>query len=372
MSNDPLKDIYFFSVPEEMFPIEDVPIDPKKLLPIELNMEQVKPENFQFKWEMVSAAMLKVLAYKPDHEDAEYYRKILRVSNPNLVLELMDAAIVKMEQEDFALAEEIYKSLINYEPENLSHELNIAILYEHQGHTYRASKKIDLSNEYFFKAFHLYKKLSEKNLHDEDLYFQYGLMLYNKKDFIQAEENFKSYLEIGSNKDRKCFIKDLLKKIDENNKKDELFLDAVDDMRMQKPDEAIKKIKEYIKIEPEFWNAWFILGWAYRKKEKYEEAFEAFEKSLELGCDRVDVYNELGICLLEMDDYKESREYLLKAVNKEPKNIKFLSNLGMVFFLENNLKEAKKYFKKVIKKDPNDSMANYYLKQIELKFSSSK
>ena len=362
--NEPLKNIVYISLPENLQSYKNLPLEPSILLPVEIDPDNGYSDISNLSWEMIIAAMLKILAHNPKHDNAEYFRTLILTIRPDVNSEMTNAAIVKVREKDFDIAEEIFLSLTNLLPEDLTPLLNLSLLYEERADSYSAIGKDDLSELYNEQAFESYKKLLEKAPESEDVNFNFGLFYLKRSNFDKASLHLEKFLSISTDNKKNKKVKEILSQINSKKNTDELFFTAYDSIRMGKEDEAIEKITEYLKIESDVWNAWFLLGWAYRRKEMYAEGAEAFKKALSLGSDQQDLYNELAICLMELGRLDESREYLLTALKSEPENIKLLSNLGIVSLKENNTEAAVEYFRAVLDIAPDDRIAAEYLAKL--------
>ena len=361
---DPLQNIVYISLPDEMQSYKLLPIDPSILLPVEINPDSGYSDITNLSWEMIIAAMMKILAHNPSHENAGYYRELIKTLRPDINSEMTNAAIAKAQEKDFDIAEEIFLSLKNLFPEDTTPLLNLALLFEERADSYGSIEHNSLEESYNEKAFSAYKELLALNPELPDSHFNFGLFSLKRSNFDKAAEHLDFFLSHSNDTKRKNRVKDILEQIKHKNNADDLFYSAYDAIRMGKEDEAISKIQEYLKIESDVWNAWFLLGWAYRRKKMYKEGAEAFKKALKLGSDQIDLFNELAICLMELGKLVESREYLLKALKIEPENIKILSNLGIVSMKEENTSAAREYFKSVLMLNPDDKIAADYLTRL--------
>ena len=115
--SNPLESIYFINIPKlELSSCNSFEIDPTIPLPVQkktgetgdnFNPKEIKPEQ-------ILAGMLTILAYDSKNTQLDYYRSLLKKIKPNLKKELCEAAILKTKNEDFDLAEEIFRALIGY------------------------------------------------------------------------------------------------------------------------------------------------------------------------------------------------------------------------------------------------------------------
>ena len=125
--SSPLESIYYINIPENFVPSNDsFKIDPKIQLPVQIkdsesagsfNPEEITPEQ-------ILAGILTVLAYDLKNENLDYYRSIIKQVKPDIKKELCEAAIIKTKNEDFELAEEIFRALHGYDPEDKAIILN--------------------------------------------------------------------------------------------------------------------------------------------------------------------------------------------------------------------------------------------------------
>jgi len=361
---DPLKNIVFISIPDNIKNIDKLPIDPAILLPVEIDPDNGYSDITNLSWEMIIAAALKILAHDPAHENADYFRSIITAIKPDIKKELTDAAIVKAGEKEFDIAEELFLSLTSLFEADFTSELNLSLLYDECADAYMALGKTELSDHYNELAFNAYKKLLADHPDSADAHFNFGLFFLKRSNFEKTSLHLEFFLKNSDDEKKKKKVVDILNQINSKQETDEHFFKAFDLIKMGKEEEAIDEIKEFIKTSPEVWNAWFLLGWAYRRKEMYSEGVEAFQKALELGSDQIDLYNELAICQMELGCFEESRKNLLIALKMEPESIKILSNLGIVSLKSENPDAAKKYFKDVLALEPDDRIAADYLSRI--------
>ncbi|MDC7226707.1 MAG: tetratricopeptide repeat protein [Spirochaetales bacterium] len=361
---DPLKNIVYISLPEKMNSYDLLPIDPAVLLPIEIDPDNGLADISNLSWEMIIAAILKIFAYNPHHENIDYLRELTFAVRPDIVEEMTTAAIAKAGEKEFDIAEEVFRALINLTHGEMTSLLNLSLLYEERADSYAAVGKNDLVEEYNEKAFDTYKKLLEAAPESADAHFNFGMFYLKRNNFVKAYEHLDFFVKNSGDTKKKKKVKEVLEQLDSKKDTDDLFYSAYDAIRMGRENEAIEKILRFLKSEPEVWNAWFLLGWAYRKIEKYSEGAEAFKKALSLGSDQLDLFNELAICLMELDRLEESREYLLTALKAEPENIKILSNLGILSLKADNPEAAENYFRSVLKIAPDDKIAAEYLAKL--------
>jgi len=366
--DDPLSNIVFISIPETLRrTIGDFEIDPSILLPVEIPSGKEKFRLEDLSWEMIIAAMLKILAYNPQHKDASYYRSFILTVKPEIVEELNYTAIFKAQNRDFNIAEEIFLSLVNLNTKDVNPLLNLALLYEQRAEEFEKRGSHEMKENYMEKAFITYKKAISQFPDSPETNFYAGHFFIKIHNYEKAESHFLKYLENPTDERKREKAEKIVMQIDSYKRRDSLFKEAYDYIRMGKEEKGIEKIKLFLKSNPNIPNGWFLLGWGYRRLKSFEKAKEAFLKVIELGQKDVDTLNELAICYMESEDYKNSKSCLKEALKKEPENVKIISNLGILSLKEKNIEEAKGYFRTVLEIDPEDSIAKQYLSYLEKK-----
>ena len=100
---DPLANIIYIAVPESLErQVGELEINPEIMLPVEATGgtgDRWDPSDLS--WEQIIAAMLKILAYKPDHEHADYYRRFVLEARPDVIEELTETGVFKAKNKDF-------------------------------------------------------------------------------------------------------------------------------------------------------------------------------------------------------------------------------------------------------------------------------
>ncbi len=363
--NPALESIVFISLPEELDKvIGDFAIDPSILMPVELLPGQDGWDTQDLSWEMIIAAMLKILVYQPDHEHTNYYRNFIFAAKPSIVEDLSASGIVKAQSRDFEIAEEIFKALVSLNSEDLHSMLNLALVYEEHSGVYEQAKRSQYAEEYRELAFGVYRKALSTASDNEHVQFNAAHFFLKQRNFQKAREHFQMFLDLSGDKKKREAVAEILNEITDQDKLDALFNEAYDFIRLGNEKEGIEKISEFLEKKPGVWNAWFLLGWAHRRLSEYSEGKAAFERALEIGPQQSDTLNELAICLLELEEYGNCRKILDKALKIEPENIKIMSNLGILALKEEKIDEAKGYFHSVLEIVPDDTIAQNYLEFI--------
>lgn len=363
----PLERIMYISLPDDMDrDIEGFQIDTSIPLPVEppAGVDPTQLENLS--WEMIVAAMLKLFAYQPDHPHIEYFRDFIAVVQANIVNEMTQTGILKAQNGDYEIAEELFRSLVNYAPQHESTFINLALSFEQHGNFLKEQGNTAEMERYYELALSAYSRGSRYHPDSANLHFSAGHFFLQLNNVAKTKEHFSKYLELEQeDSEKRRQVKKALEQLDAKTESDHLFAEAFDFIKMGQEERGIQKIKEFLEKDPSVWNGWFLLGWGLRKKAQYLEAAEAFQKSLELNESNPDTYNELAICNLELQQYAKARQNLEEALKLEPENTKVISNLGILALKQGDLEQAKRFFLTVQELDPDDPIAEQYLEKID-------
>lgn len=378
-ANSPLESVYFINLPEGFeLSKESFPIDVTIPLPVQKKDSdapgQFNPE--ELTQEQILAGILTVLAYDKHNEHLQYYRSIITKARPDIKKELSEAAILKVKNEDFEIAEEIFMALQGLDPEDKAITLNMALFFDQRADSYRQSGLTEDADAYDEEALNYYKDAMVAEPAIPDAFFNAGFYYLKQKDYNAAKDAFETYLaltcetkdeDLGDNgvykKER---AQEIIYNIKNQNMDDTRFKAAYDLISSGEEEKGLDQIRMFLQNNPHVWNAWFMLGWGLRRIGRYEDGIAAFTKAIECGGDtNSDTFNEMAICYLETNNFAEAKKSLLKALAIEPESTKIISNLGYVALREGNVAEAQKYFTTVLEFDPDDKIAQTELAKLE-------
>ncbi len=315
--------------------------------------------------EAIVAGMIRLLAWKPEHEKAEYYRSFVKAVRPGILTELSEAGIAKARSKEWEIAEEIFRALAGLYPEAPEPLLDLAILSEDRAELYSQSGRDALAEAMDERAFDAYKRLLVLEPPFAPAYFNAAFFFMRRRNFDRAASLLETYVKVGDDDDKKERAKEVLEKLRQQGYLDNLFKEAFDFINLGEEEKGLAKAEEFIERHPAVWNGYFLVGWANRRLGRWEEGREAFEKALALGADGVDPLNELSICLLELGRVPEARRALERALRAEPENVKVIVNLGAVAVRQDKLREAAGFFRTALDIDPEDPAARTWLERIE-------
>ncbi len=376
---NPLESIYYITIPQDFIPSDSsFKIDSSIKLPVQVK-DDASPGNFNPKEitaEQILAGILTILAYDKKNEHLDYYRSIILKVKPNIKKELCEAAILKTKNEDFELAEEIFRALIGLDPNDKAITLNMALFLDQRADSYRMSGLNEDADAYDNDALLYYRDSLEADPPIPDTYFNVGFFYMKQHNYKDAKDAFETYLaltcetsdeEMGEDgvykKER---AQEIINNINNENIDDENFRAAYDLISHGQEEKGLEKIRSFLQNNPKVWNAWFLLGWGLRRLERFSDAKNAFLEALKNGGNsNADTYNELSLCYVQEHDLKNAQDSLMKALSLEPENTKVISNLGYLALAQGNKQEARNYFQAVLEFDPKDRIAASELLKLE-------
>jgi tetratricopeptide (TPR) repeat protein len=195
-----------------------------------------------------------------------------------------------------------------------------------------------------------------------DAFFNAAFFYMEEKNYRRALECFSRYAELGEDEEKNGQARAIIKEITHNGLDDECFSEAYDAIKNGRETEGMENIKDFIERYPAVWHGWFMLGWALRKLERWQDGAAAFQKAVDLGGTASDTRNELAICLMETGGIAAARRELETALRDDPENIKIISNLGVLALKSGDTEQAKAFFRAVLELDSGDPVARQFLK----------
>ncbi len=315
--------------------------------------------------ESIVAGMLRLLAWRPAHEHADYYRSFVLAARPGIMTELSQAGIAKAQNKEWEIAEEVFRALAGLFPKAPEPLLDLAIISEDRAEAYAQSGREALAEEMDERAFDAYKRLLALEPPFPPAFFNAAFFFMRRRNFERAASLFKTYVEIADDPGKKAKAAEIMKRLGEQGYLDNIFKEAYDFIRLGEEEKGLAKAREFIERHPAVWNGWFLSGWASRRLGRWDEGRAAFEKAIELGAEGADALNELSICLLELGKPVEARRALEKALRVEPENVKVIVNLGVVALRQGRRDEAAGFFRTALELEPEDEDARRWLSRIE-------
>lgn len=364
-------DLLFVTVPEQVAAGFDAfPLDPGIPLPVDTGGVGEDWDEGNLSWELVLAGIIKLLVQQPDHEDAEYYRALALAANPELIKELSEAGIAAVRQDNWELSQEVFGAMVALDPAGHAGRANLAALAEQRGDAAERHGDAQGAAAHYAAARDQYAELlSSGEELPAHIHLNAGAFFFKTGDYATAARQLEEVIARGTDAATEPqhveIAQDILTQIEHQHLADRLFTDARRLITSGQEAAGIQKTQEFLETHPDSWRGWFLLGWAYRRRQEYAEARAAFERAIEHGGDAADLYNEHAICLIELGDGSGAERSLRRALELDPENLKIVSNFGVLELHRGNTARAREFFQSVLALDPDDAVAASYLRQLE-------
>jgi len=315
--------------------------------------------------ESIITGILRVLAWQPGNTNAAYYRNLVRKLRPELLADLSDAAISKAQDKEWLVAEEILLALAGLYPEKPEPLLDLALMHEQHAQLYTEESKESLAEQEDEYAFQCYKILLSFEPPFVPVYYHAAFFYIRKREFDKAASLLNSFIKLSDDEEKVRRSADILKKLEDLGYLDTTFKESFDFIQMGEAEKGLAKAREFVGKYPSVWNGWFLVGWASRKLERWQEGVDAFAEAVRLGSAETDTYNEMAICQSELGDLDGAAVSLRKALALEPENVKIIANLGALSYRQGRKEEAAGFFRTALVIDPDDELAKDWLAKIE-------
>lgn len=121
----------------------------------------------------------------------------------------------------------------------------------------------------------------------------------------------------------------------------------------EQPDEAIKQLKEALRISPRFSLARSNLGRIYLKQGKVNEAIACFNEVLRVGKDSPDVYYFLGLAEVRQEKYDDAVTHFTDALRLKQGHINARLQLAYTLVKLDRVRQAVEHFYKILQLKPD-------------------
>jgi len=359
-------DIVFINIPEG-FDVsnQSLPIDKSKLLPVQLpeGSKQIDPVQ-GISMQTIAAAIIKLLAYREDHEDTPYYRQLLLAMQPDVAQELQIAAIAKAQKQDFEFAEELFLAANHLNPDIVEHYINLSVLYGQQAQLAKEASNEERYDTFIGRQLDILQKGLLRHPLSELLLAEIGMLnLYLGNEEI-ALEHLNAYLRIAQPSEKRDIIEAQVAQVSERLEEDSTLYAAFDEMQLGNHEQALRLVETFISRRPKAWEGYFIKGWALRVSEQFQKAADTFVTCLEAGGRNSDIYNELSLCMSALGNDELAKDYLEIALEMESGNITLLTNLAYLYLKDEQFNRVNELYQAAKELDPNDPLVKHLKEEL--------
>jgi tetratricopeptide (TPR) repeat protein len=197
------------------------------------------------------------------------------------------------------------------------------------------SNTFPLSNEKLKEVISIYEQRKVLNSEEADIHFSLAMFYFQLLDYQST-------------------LKECLQVIQMNPDSPEaLHLIGMAYRRQGKIDQAINEYRKVLQLQPTLPEIRYNLGITYNEKGMIDRAIEEYTKAVELNPNYADAYSNLGDLYVEKKMADEAIENCQKALELNPQSAKALSHLGAAYLLKNMFREAEAASKKALGINPD-------------------
>jgi len=122
--------------------------------------------------------------------------------------------------------------------------------------------------------------------------------------------------------------------------------------RLNRYNDATMALYKSISVDPNNASVWFSLGDAYGRQSRYEDAIEALHKATRINPNHIAAWRNLGSTYNQLKRHKFAIEALNKAILIEPKDALAWYLLGNAYYLSGNITAALAAARELRRLDP--------------------
>ena len=240
-------------------------------------------------------------------------------------------AILSSNLHDTETAERILKKVIKMNPEIPQAHKDLGIIY--------LNKRLF---DYAEDEFKIAMKLAPDNF---DILFEYACFLYSVSKNKEAEEYFTKILSMNPN--------DPIA----------LMFNALNELVLNKLEEAKDSIMKSLKIEPHHEYIQFCAGRILYAKGEYEDAKMYLIKAVEQN-PNIETQNTLGLTYFALKDYQQALNIFLNIYSKCPESVPILMQIAQCYEKLNNNDKALEYLNKLVDIFPENEEAHELIRKL--------
>lgn len=255
-------------------------------------------------------------------------------------------------QKDFKQAEKNFTYALKLESNNLEAKINIG--------------KTQIQQEKFKEAQDTFNKISQRN---QTVKYYQALIATFFFDHEKAKELFQETIDIGTAKSISENAQNFLRSYQEFEKYEggkEIHLKTVLAKSYDQTSQftfAINILQEVLKEEPEYRDAWILIGYAYLNQEKYGEARESFQQAFDLDPEKAETRYFLGLAYFGENNLEKAILNLEIALeNGFQPQIQVKQKLAEMYLLNENYEKAIVFYEEIL--DETEVDADFYIRPI--------
>lgn len=248
------------------------------------------------------------------HEGIDIFQKLLAISESGETFNNLGTAYFRLHQ--YKLAIYHFQKAADLNPDNK---------------TYKTNLKNALTNEKTYANLDSEEAEALINLNER------ALSEYNKGNFREALPLFQQYYERLQSSPLANFNL------------------ATCQHALKDYETSLKYYQKALQFDPNYIEAEFALGNAYRDKGDLKNALESYQKVLATDPFHVEANKELGFYYFNIEEYKKAIKYYNKVIESDAKDHNVFNQLGFCYFKLYGFTKASEYFQKAANLDVNNT-----------------
>ncbi|KPK88006.1 hypothetical protein AMJ80_11545 [bacterium SM23_31] len=130
--------------------------------------------------------------------------------------------------------------------------------------------------------------------------------------------------------------------------------------------EMIEPLQQAIKIDPEYYGAYNMMGMSYTNQGKFDSAVASYMKSIEINDTAVNytAHYNLGTVYFNMKNFNKAKNEFLIAVDRNPQNYKSFTYLGKAYLELKDYPNARAALERSVLLNNTNFEHYYYLSQV--------
>lgn len=338
-----------------------IPFDTSKLLPTNISEEIEIPEESK---KETPKKVARHLSYNERIQKGdtlfqnEYYNLAIKEYaaasqlQPEEAKPYLKIGLVHFEQKDFKQAEENFIYALKLEKNNLEAKINLG--------------KTQIQQEKFKEARDTFNEISKQS---QTVKYYQALIAAFFNDHERAKELFQETINIKTAQLISENAKKFLESYQEFEKYEggkEIHLKTILAKSYDQTSQftfAANILQEVLKEEPEYRDAWILLGYAYLNQGKYGDARESFQEAFDLDPEKAETRYFLGLAYFGEDNLEKAILNLEIALeNGFQPQIQVKQKLAEMYLLNENYEKAIVFYEEIL--DETEVDVDFYIRPI--------
>jgi tetratricopeptide (TPR) repeat protein len=127
---------------------------------------------------------------------------------------------------------------------------------------------------------------------------------------------------------------------------------------------ALKHFERVLQLNPENWNAMWLIGKIHQRFRDFGTALQWFERAYQINPSQQNVAREASLCAMEIGNSDVAISFAYRGTQITPSDSGLQTNLALAYLLAGRLGEAQTAINKALEGDPADKISQTIQKAI--------